>query len=55
MYAQDPFLDKVNLGRFVNRSSVKRLLSAFEEADTIMKEATDDALQKLLQVKHPHK
>jgi hypothetical protein len=45
---QDPFLENINLGRFVDRSSLKKLLSAFEEANEVLKEGREDAFQRLL-------
>lgn len=48
MFVQDPFLGNINLARFVDRQSIKRLRAAFAETDKDMREGRSDAFQRLV-------
>jgi hypothetical protein len=49
MFVQDPFLDDVNLARFVDRRSIKRITAAFQEADKLLtSEAGRCSFQRLV-------
>lgn len=49
MFVQDPFLEDVNLARFVDRRSMRRIAAAFQEADRILSsEAGSKSFQRLV-------